>query len=451
MSVLPDTVLNTILTQVMGRPQAYDELGWLCDHVGGRIAGTAAGRKAEDWALAALGRRGLPRIWEEPLDLQVWERGPLAVEVAGPGGWPLTAVAHANSPLQVDLEADVVDVGHGRAADFAGHGANLAGAIALCDEEVPQGERNPHRSERLAAAAAHGAGALLILSAASGGLARTGVCNPRLASIASLGIAREDGLRLRRLLASGMAPRLAIRMRNQLSAGRGRTILAEIPGRDPAAGLVLAGGHLDSWDLAQGATDNGLGAAIVLEMAGVLAGLPLAARPRAALRFALWTAEEVGLLGSSAYVAAREAELPRHRAVMNFDMTGAPYGYWLPGLGGPGSMLPRLAEQLAPLGMSGRVDHRAGLHSDHQPFMLAGVPVVGLLGELGPDGARFYHSLGDTFEKVDLAAFCRAAAVGAATLWALADEAVPSFAHLSAEAVDAMVDRAGLREALAAL
>jgi len=451
MSVLPDTVLNSILAQVLGRPRAFDELGWLCDNVGGRIAGTAAGRQAEDWAIAALGRRGLPRVWDEALDLQVWERGPLAAVVGGPGGWRLTAVAHANSPLSVDLEAAIVDVGHGRAADFAGRAADLRGAIALCDEEVPPGERNPHRSERLAAAAAHGAGALLILSAASGGLARTGVCHPRLAPIASLGIAREDGLRLRRLLAGGKTPRLSISMRNQVSSGQGRNILAEIPGREPDAGLVLAGGHLDSWDLAQGATDNGLGAAIVLEMAGVLASLPTEARPRASLRFALWTAEEIGLLGSGAYVAARQAELPRHRAVMNFDMTGSPYGYWLPGLGGPGSMLPRLADQLAPLGMGRRVDHRAGLHSDHQPFMLAGVPVVGLLGELGPDGARYYHSLGDTFEKVDLAGFCRAAAVGAATMWSLAEEAKPSFQHLNPEAVDAMITKAGLREALAAL
>ncbi|HQZ70493.1 MAG TPA: M28 family peptidase [Anaerolineae bacterium] len=451
MSVLPDHVLNTILGEVLGRPQSYLDLGRLCDQVGGRIAGTDAGRQAEEWGLAALRRYGLTGIWEESLDLDVWERGDLSLAVPGAGGWQLIAVAHANGPLAVDLEAAVVDVGHGRATDFASRAADLTGAIALCDETVPPGERNPHRSERLAAAVAHGAGALLILSSASGGLARTGVCHPRLAPIASLGIAREDGLRLRRLLAGGSTPRLKLNMRNRQSKGRGRNILAEIPGRDPDAGWVLAGAHLDSWDLAQGATDNGLGVAIVLEMARALALLPPESRPRAGLRFALWTAEETGLLGSTAYVAGHEAELPRHRAVMNFDMTGDPYGYWLPGQDGPSGMLTRLAEQLAPLGMGASVDLKPGLHSDHQPFMLAGVPIVSLLGRLSSDGARYYHSLGDTFEKVDLPALCRAAAVGAATLWALADEIEPSFAHLSAAAVDAMVDRAGLREALAAL
>jgi carboxypeptidase Q len=451
MSVLPEVVLDTIISEVLGRPQSFRDLGELCDRVGGRIAGTDAGRKAEDWALAALARHGLPQIWTDPLDLAVWERGSLDVVVQGAGGWQPTAVAHANSPLKVDLEAAIIDVGHGRATDFADRGANLGGAIALCDEEVPPGERNPHRSERLAAAVAHGAGALLILSSASGGLARTGVCHPRLAPIASLGISREDGLRLRRLLSGGARPRITISMRNQQYDGRGRNILAEIPGRDPNAGLVLAGAHLDSWDLAQGATDNGLGVAIVLEMARALAQLPVESRPRASLRFALWTAEETGLLGSGAYVADHRETLTEHRALLNFDMTGDPYGYWLPGLPGLGTMLPRLTEQLAPLGMGPSVDHKAGLHSDHQPFMLAGVPIVSLLSRLGSDGARYYHSAGDTIEKVDLPSLCRAAAVGAATMYALADEASPSFAHLSASEVNAMIDGAGLRDALAAL
>lgn len=129
MSVLPEVVLDTILSEVLGRPQSFRDLGELCDRVGGRIAGTDAGRKAEDWALAALARHGLPQIWTDPLDLAVWERGSLDVVVQGAGGWQPTAVAHANSPLKVDLEAAIIDVGHGRATDFADRGANL-GALS---------------------------------------------------------------------------------------------------------------------------------------------------------------------------------------------------------------------------------------------------------------------------------------------------------------------------------
>jgi Zn-dependent M28 family amino/carboxypeptidase len=136
---------------------------------------------------------------------------------------------------------------------------------------------------------------------------------------------------------------------------------------------------------------------------------------------------------------------------MNFDMTGDPYGYWTPGCSEPGDLLRRLAAQLAPLGMTGDHTHEAGLHSDHQPFMLAGVPIVGLMARLPEGGGgHYYHSAGDTFEKVSLPALCRAAAVAAHTLWALADVPERTFSRLTQDEVDAMIAEAGLTEVVAA-
>ena len=195
----------------------------------------------------------------------------------------------------------------------------------------------------------------------------------------------------------------------------------------------------------------GLSTAIVLEMARALAALPASLRPRRRMRFALWAAEETGLRGSKAYVAAHAGELGHHAAVMNFDMTGDPYGYWAPGRADATTLLVWLAHRLAPLGMRQDLRHEAGLHSDHQPFMLAGVPVVALLGELGEQGGRYYHSVGDTFEKVSLPALCRAAAVGAITLWALADaDDALALPHFGAAEVRGMIDAADLTEALRA-
>lgn len=454
---LPQDIHETLIASSLAASEAVDRLSDLCDGIGGRLAGSEAGRRAEDWALATLARLGLKDPWTEALPLLLWERGQLEARVLGPTGWGLDSVAHAYSPLEVDLKADLVDVAHGRRQDFAAAGDALRGCVALCDEEVPAGERNPHRSERLAAAIDQGAVGLLILSSAAGCITRTGVCHRGLAPIPSLSISREDGLRLRRLLAAGGRPQVGLLMRNRARQAEGRNVLAQLPGRDPAAGLVLAGAHLDSWDLAQGAADNGLGSVIVLEIARVLSrlyhALPLERRTRATLRFALWTAEEIGLLGSTSYQnrEAAQGSLTQHRVVMNFDMTGSPEGYWLPGQAGAGGTLAGLARQLAPLGMTDKLDHRAGLHSDHQAFMLAGVPVLALIAPLGPDGGRYYHSRGDTLDKIDLPALSRAVAVGAATLWALVDEAEPSLPWLSPEAVETMVDTADLREALAAL
>ncbi len=131
-------------------------------------------------------------------------------------------------------------------------------------------------------------------------------------------------------------------------------------------------------------------------------------------------------------------------------MTGDPYGFWLPGRKGEDDLLSALADQLAPLGMTDERKHKAGLHSDHQHFMLAGVPVLALLGRLGEQGGRYYHSVGDTFEKVNRPALCRAAAVGAHAMWAIAEAESGPFSHMNAAETRKMVEDADLIPALEA-
>ncbi|MBM3492708.1 MAG: M20/M25/M40 family metallo-hydrolase, partial [Armatimonadetes bacterium] len=265
--------------------------------------------------------------------------------------------------------------------------------------------------------------------------------------IPSVGIANEDGQRLRRALGDGMRPSVSIKMANSVGDGVAHNVIAEITGTGSSDEVVFAGAHLDSWDVGQGATDNGLGCAIVLEAARALRSRP--GRPTRTIRFALWAAEETGLHGSRAYVANHAAELDRIVGVMNFDMTGDPHGYWMPGNEDAPGFLRDLARRLAPLGMREEFGHKPGLHSDHQPFMLAGVPVLALTGRL-PDGGggHYYHTAGDTFEKVSLPGLCRAAAVAAHTLWALAEAPERPYRRKSREEVDAMMAAAGLADAM---
>ena len=88
----------------------------------------------------------------------------------------------------------------------------------------------------------------------------------------------------------------------------GYNILADIPGSDPKAGYVMAGAHLDSWVAGDGASDNGAGSVVVMEAARILSALHV--KPKRAIRFALWSGEEQGLIGSSAYVAHYLAKRP---------------------------------------------------------------------------------------------------------------------------------------------
>lgn len=446
---VPPAVADVLLAEILGRPAAHAALGRLCDTVGGRPAGGDAARAAEDWAHGLLSDWGLRDVRFDGFDITAWTRGPLVAHVVAPTRWALTAFAHGNCPSAADVTAEVVDVGHAEPTDWDRLGDAVRGRVALADEDASPGVRVRHRSEKLAAAAAHGAAALLIHSRDAGSIARTGVCADGEAAIPSLGISLEDGLRLKRLLAGGAAPIVHVAMRNAFTPATTRTVLADLPGAERPDEIVLAGAHLDSWDVAQGAADNGLGAAIVLEMARALALLcGRGVRPRRTLRFALWAAEEIGLRGSHHYVNTNAAALGAHVAVMNYDMTGDPYGYWTPGHA-PHPLLEALADQLAPLGMRRAFDDKAGLHSDHEPFMLEGVPVVCLRAVLPPEVGRYYHGVGDTFDKVAVAPFARAACAGAHTLWALADAPERPLPRLGPPAVRRMLERADLVEALA--
>jgi Zn-dependent M28 family amino/carboxypeptidase len=122
-------------------------------------------------------------------------------------------------------------------------------------------------------------------------------------------LAAEDYRRLARLAKTGEV-RLSIESITHFEDAdhNAYNILADIPGREAKAGYVMAGAHLDSWVAGDGAADNGAGVAVVMEAARILSVLGV--HPRRGIRFALWSGEEQGLFGSSAYVEKHLAHRP---------------------------------------------------------------------------------------------------------------------------------------------
>jgi len=129
-------------------------------------------------------------------------------------------------------------------------------------------------------------------------------------TVPAVEIAAEDYRRLARLAKSGKAPALSINSNVQFHDDdtQAYNIIAEIPGSDPKAGYVMAGAHFDSWVAGDGAVDNASGSVTVMEAARILMKLKI--RPKRTIRFALWAAEEQGLLGSLAYVERHIASRP---------------------------------------------------------------------------------------------------------------------------------------------
>jgi hypothetical protein len=176
--------------------------------------------------------------------------------------------------------------------------------------------------------------------------------------------------------------------------------VAEIPGSKKPDQVVIIGGHLDSWDLGTGATDNGTGSMAVLEAARALQKLGV--KPKRTIRFVLFTGEEQGLNGSKAYVKAHQNELGKISAVLVHDSgTGKVLTIGLMGNYAVREMIDRALYPLAQakdIGMAEPTLRSEG-GSDHVPFDQAGVPAFWCVQD-GSDYDKTHHSQADTLDRV---------------------------------------------------
>ncbi len=249
----------------------------------------------------------------------------------------------------------------------------------------------------------------------------------------------EDYGRIARILADGTPVRLEADIVNQWYP-EGKTsfnAVAEIPGTDKKDELVMAGGHLDSWHSATGATDNAIGCAIMMEAARILKALNV--QPRRTIRIALWSGEEQGLLGSIAYVKSHfgsvEApgpEFSKFNGYLNIDTgTGRLRGA---SVFGPPETTAVLREILAPfkdlkVGGASATTSRATGGTDSTSFNNAGLPGIGFNQDSIEYGSHTHHTNLDTYERVIEQDVRDAAVVVAGTLYQLAmrDAPLPRF------------------------
>ena len=213
-------------------------------------------------------------------------------------------------------------------------------------------------------------------------------------------ITREDYLDLLRLADSGTPVQLELNLQPSFS---GKPVevyntVAEIPGTEKPEEVVIIGGHLDSWDLGTGATDNGTGSMAVLAAARALqkAGV----KPKRTIRFVLFTGEEQGLNGSKAYVAAHKDELAKISGVLIHDTgTGKVLSVGLMGNYGAKETVDRILYPLADLAAISEASLRREGGSDHVPFDAAGVPAFWCMQDPA-DYDKTHHSQADTLDRV---------------------------------------------------
>jgi Zn-dependent M28 family amino/carboxypeptidase len=255
-----------------------------------------------------------------------------------------------------------------------------------------------------------------------------------------LSVAKEDVLFLRRLLASGPV-RVTLDIANTLDGpDKERNVVADIRGNTPGE-VILIGAHFDSWDLGQGAQDDGVGVAAVLEAARILKSLGI--KPRRTVRFVFFSGEEQALLGSRAYVEMHRNELNQLRAAVIVD-SGAqtPRGFQIHGRSDIEAYARTVLSVLAPLNASG-VSLAASFDMDHGPFLAEGIPVFTLWVDEGEYDTH-HHAVSDTFDKVDPRMLALDTAVMAVIAYRLADAPEEPGRRLSPTEATQLLEKLGL-------
>jgi hypothetical protein len=384
-----------------------EDLRVLTDEIGGRVTGSPAYEAALQWGVEAFRRAGVESVRLESYDAPArWEGESATASVVAPYRFSLRVVSFSLAPsTRGVLTAPLVDAGAGRKADFESLGATARGAIALVRNKPMKSLEDLFGEymagpEMLDAARKSGVSAILLFSSRPRDLlyrhqvSLDGTVSPLPMAL----VAREDGLRLGRLLEKGRKITVSLELKNRVGgAWRAQNVIAEIRGSVKPEEIVLLGAHLDSWDLGTGALDNGVNCALVVEVARALAAGP---PPLRTIRFVLFTGEELGLLGSRGYVAAHRGDMDRHVAAIIHDIgDGRITGYYD---NGRPDLVPALTAHLAPVAGwgAGSLSNEALLGTDNFDFLLEGVPNL----VANQDAEKYlpdYHAESDTFDKVD--------------------------------------------------
>jgi len=418
-------IADSLIHAATGDSAAYARLGNLVDGFGHRLSGSASLEAAIDWVLAQMKSDGLENVRGERVMVPHWVRGEESVELVKPrraqlsmlglGGSIATPRRGITAPVLVVTSFD----------DLNQRAAEARGKIVLFD--VPfttYRETVKYRVEGAAAAARAGAVASLIRSVAAYSIRspHTGVMHydSTVTRIPAAALSVEDAMMLRRFQNRGQPVVVTLRMAARtLPNAPSRNAVAEVVGRERPDEVVVLGGHIDSWDVGQGAMDDGGGAVAAWEAVRLMKQLGL--RPRRTVRVVLWTNEENGGKGSLAYRDAHADQLTKHVLAMESDNgVFAPKGFRFSGRDAAFAKTQEIARLLRSIGADKVSREKDSPEADIEPLVERGVPGMGL----DVDSSRyfwFHHSEGDMLDKLDPAEMGRCVAALAVMAYVAAD------------------------------
>ncbi|MCH8823942.1 MAG: M20/M25/M40 family metallo-hydrolase [Planctomycetes bacterium] len=425
-----------IIESTLEENDGYQKMQELCDGIGHRLSGSSQLTQAINWAADAMRADGQDNVRIEPVMVPHWVRGNESLLMTKPRVAPVVMLGLGRSvgTPEEGITAEVVVVSDEKELEELGNGAK--GKIVLFNNPMPAydpqrgagyGTTVRFRSRGATLAAAQGAVACLVRSVTAHSLRspHTGAMNygDAKVKIPAAAISTEDAAMLARLQSRGVPIEVTLKMQAKtLEDAQSGNVIGEIRGSERPEEIIVIGGHIDSWDVGQGAHDDGTGCVMAMEAINVLRKLNL--RPRRTIRVVLWTNEENGLAGAKQYAADHKAELRNHVAAIESDSGGyKPLGYSFEcsdeaKLKIAEKQLRDIAKLLKPMG-AGRITV-GGSGADVGPMRDAGVVLMGHRVE-GKIYFDYHHTHADTLDKVDPQEFSQNIAVMATMAYILAD------------------------------
>jgi carboxypeptidase Q len=425
--------LTAIAGQGMMRSEASKDLEYLSDYLGPRLTATPAAEKAVRWGIARMKSIGLENVHAESYSVfRGWTRGTVSAEILSPAHHALTvdSMGWVGSTPEGGVTADAVPVNlyqidqemKENASTWAGK--NL---VMVAKGKAPEDRMDLFVEFGDFLKAAYAARAAAVIGGQGGQLAagmnmtHTGILGfARYYDIPVVSMTREDQEQIDRFLDQGKVVTLHLDVQNHVTAGpvEAANVVGEIRGTEHPEQIVVVGAHLDSWDLAEGATDNGFGSVCVLEAARAI--MQSGYKPRRTIRFVLYTGEEQGLLGSFAYAKAHRNEVANTLAALTLDNGQGPVVSL--DLGGRKDLIPAVKQFTKAVAAFGKVtvDDHAEFDTDTGPFILQGLPGINM-GQDSPDYEYTHHSPADTFDHVDQDILDRDATMVGLTAYWIAD------------------------------
>jgi Zn-dependent M28 family amino/carboxypeptidase len=401
-----------IIDAAMADDGAWQKLEHLTDSIGPRLSGSDNLERAVEWAEQAMLDDGHANVRTELVMVPHWERGAESGAIVAPAEHELSVLGLGGTVATprrgITAEVVVVDSFEALAAlpDDA-----VKGKIVLFNKPMPNFDPDhgagydvtvPYRSRGPVEAAKRGAVAAMVRSVTANSLRtpHTGATNydDKVKKIPAVAVTTEDADLMARLAAKGETVKVKLVTSGKWKRdAKSANVIAELPGRDAPEEIVVIGAHIDSWDVGQGAHDDGTGCAIMMQALTVLKELGL--QPRRTIRVVLFTNEENGLKGAIQYATDHKDEIANHVAAIESDSGGfKPRGFEVQA--GPGALahMKDIGTLLDPIGASRAVEGFGG--ADLIPLSMSGVPALGLW----VDGSTYFdihHTAADTLDKVD--------------------------------------------------